>query len=293
MRKLKAPPFGAFDLFETAVIEMTDLVLQAKFIANQHHLEPAFAAFEERSVDATWCDLPRFQWGQSAQLVAGALTKGELNSLYSDWIVKTKGAPRRLYDKIRVSAHGECPYCGGLGDMGEEGELGTLDHYLPKAYFPAYSTHPFNLIPACVVCNKGMQSSFPIIPGRQPLHPYLDAEEFFTTKWTTANIRETVPVIVDFGVAPPPHWEPIARQRVEQHFTDCNLAKRYRSRVHQELAPLIDQRRTSLRKLSTDEFRDHLFVVSDSEGFPINGWKRTLYAALAASDWFCAHDFGA
>ncbi|WP_294262608.1 hypothetical protein [uncultured Sphingomonas sp.] len=291
MRKLDLPAYGVLDLYDAATREITDPALRAKFAANRSEIEPAFNAYYGVSSGATWHNLPRALWGQEHQLVVGQLTKGELNSLYSTWVVKTAGDARRIYDAIKISSGGECPYCGGVSDMGEEGELGTLDHFLPKAYFPTYSTHPFNLVPACAVCNKGMHSSFPVAPDKQPLHPYMDADMFFSEQWARAVVREGVPVVVDFDVDAPNHWNAVARGRIIQHFSSCNLRKRYRSRVSQEVIPLIDQRNTSLRDLSVDQFRAHLAVVSVQQSLPINGWKRTLYRALAASDWFCSYDF--
>ncbi|TPJ42888.1 HNH endonuclease signature motif containing protein [Mesorhizobium sp. B2-7-1] len=59
-----------------------------------------------------------------------------------------------------------CPFCGGLG------HTWTLDHYLPKANFPAYSVNPSNLVPCCRDCNSGKNASFGAELHEQTLHPY-------------------------------------------------------------------------------------------------------------------------
>ena len=291
MRKLDVPPYASTDLYDVSVAGLSDTELRTKFEANRPTVLEAFQLFEENSRTKTWCNLPRAAHGQPDAIVVGSLSKGEMVSLYDDGVVKSRGEPRRIYDQIKVSARDECPYCGGVGEVGEEGELGTADHFLPKAYFPTYSVIPTNLVPACQVCNNGMGASFPTDENLQPLHPYLDDDHFFNTKWLFASVRPGEPLVVDYSVNPPAGWPEKDRLRVAAHFNACRLGPRYRSRVWSEITPLISQRRSSLRTLSPDQFRDHLIVAADEPRLPINGWKRVLYSGLASSDWFCEKDF--
>ncbi|AWY99611.1 hypothetical protein RHODOSMS8_00051 [Rhodobiaceae bacterium] len=291
MKRLDAPPYASIDLYDESVAGLTDGVLQTKFLDNRPAVVEAYRRFDESSQTKTWCYLPRAVRGHSEVIILGTLSKGELVSLYDDGVVKSKGQPRNIYDQIKLSAREECPYCGGSGEMGEEGELATADHFLPKAYFPTYAVLPLNLVPACQVCNRGMGSSFPTDENSQPLHPYLDEDHFFLEKWTSASIRHEEPLVVDFEARPPAGWLEKDRQRVVAHFNACNLAKRYRSRVWTELTPLISQRKSTLRKFSAEQLREHLLVIANEPNLPINGWKRTLYSALAASQWFCEADF--
>lgn len=291
MRKLEIPAYAAIELFDVSVAGLSDAGLRAKFIANRPQIEIAFTAFETETLTKTWCNLPRARLARREAIIAGNLSKAELVDLYVNGVVKSNGRPRTIYDQIKLSAHDECPYCGGIGEMGEEGELGTADHFLPKARFPVYSVLPANLVPACQVCNKGMGSSFPTDPDLQPLHPYLDELHFFNEKWTTASVREDEPIVVDFDIEAPAGWSAKDRKRVGQHFEDCKLKARYRSRVSGELTTVISQRKTSLKTLTAEHFRYHLSVVADEPKLPINGWKRTLYSALANSAWFCKREF--
>lgn len=291
MRQLPAPKYQAMDIYDHSVAGLGDDQLRARFVANRSQVVIAFAAFDAETITKTWCNLPRAVHGNPHAIVLGGLSKADLVSLYNDGVVRSRGTPRTIYDQIKLAAHDECPYCGGIGEMGLEGELGTADHYLPKARFPSYSVLPLNLVPACQVCNNGMGSSFPNDPNLQPLHPYLDAAHFFDQKWTTAFVREGEPIVVDFDVEPPADWPEKDRQRVRQHFADCNLSNRYRARVSQELVPLVSQRKSSLAELGTVHFREHLMTVANEPDLPINGWKRTLYHALANSVWFCEQQF--
>lgn len=291
MRRLDVPPYASAHLFDVSVAGLADAELRAKFEANRPRVLEAFQLFESNSQTKTWCNLPRAAHGHPDAIVVGVLSKRELVSLYDEGVVKSSGEPRRIYDQIKVSARDECPYCGGVGEIGEEGELGTADHFLPKAYFPTYSVLTANLVPACQVCNKGMGASFPTDENLQPLHPYLDEDHFFNTKWLFASVRPGEPLIVDYSVVPPADWSEKDTLRVTAHFKACKLASRYRSRVWSEISPLISQRRSSLRTLSPDQFREHLNVAADEPRLPINGWKRVLYSGLASSNWFCEEEF--
>lgn len=285
MRKLEMPAFAATELYDESVADLSDVGLRTKFQANRPVIAAAFNAFDNESISKTWCNLPKAAHGHPKAIILGNLFKAELVFLYDEGVVRSSGRSRQIYDELKLAAHEECPYCGGVG------ELGTLDHYLPKARFPAYSVLPQNLVPACSVCNSGMGSNFPTDPNLQPLHPYLDEAHFFDEKWTNASVREEDPIVVDFDVDPPECWSEKDRQRVKQHFEVCDLKNRYRVQVWPELAPLISQRKTSLRSLSPDDFRDHLLVIAQEPALPINGWKRTLYCALAGSAWFYEMDF--
>ncbi len=97
--------------------------------------------------------------------------------------------------------------------------------------------------------------------------------------------------MVNFDVSAPVDWDYKDQRRVEQHFQDCDLKNRYRLQVWDELAPLISQRKDTLKILDINQFRGHLLITANEPALPINGWKRTLYHALAATEWFCETDF--
>lgn len=71
-------------------------------------------------------------------------------------------------NELRHSTQGSCPVCGGAA-------AATLDHYLPKEFFPQFSLYSRNLVPACHRCNhmKGMQYQGALI-GERGVHPYFD-----------------------------------------------------------------------------------------------------------------------
>ena len=297
MKRIVAPTCSVSDLFDECVQGMSNAGLRDRLNAQKKLFEASNLEYATHSGSQTWCHLPKAAHAHPEQIIFGDLRKDELVDLYTTGMVRSRGAARKVYDQIKLLALGECPYCGGCGEFVDEDEgededgIGTLDHFLPKARFPAFSILPANLVPACGVCNKGMGSSFPTDPNHQPLHPYFDAPHFFDEKWTTATISEEDPVTVSFGVNAPVMWDEKDKQRVLQHFKDCKLSQRYRAKVTFDLSSLVEQRKNSHRNLPPVEFRAILRDVADNTALPINGWRRTLYHSLAESGWFCSYDF--
>ena len=79
--------------------------------------------------------------------------------------------PRALefIDSLRASVEGACPVCG-------RDNVGTLDHYLPKADYSEYSFFSLNLVPACSRCNNARNNLVRgVNHGERPVHPYYDA----------------------------------------------------------------------------------------------------------------------
>lgn len=284
MKKLAAPLVGELDLFDACTSEMDEVTRQA-FTESRPQMQDVATDFATTSTTQTWCQLPRTRHGHKEDIVAGGLSKGDLMDLYDNGVVKSKGRPRDIYDKILAAAQGLCPYCADIGSAK------TLDHYLPKAKFPGLSVHPHNLVPACRDCNTDAGAGFPIHENLQPIHPYLDKECFFTERWVRAKVVRCEPVVVIFFADPPANWPDIDKQRAKKHFEDCDLKSRFSNQVSGDLGPLILQRKSSLSVFSPDQFKSHLRVIADDDNILLNGWKRTMYLALCESDWFCFADF--
>lgn len=59
---------------------------------------------------------------------------------------------------------GVCPACDGSWmERTSSGIKGSIDHFLPRAKYPALSVHPSNLIPVCEACNHDIKA------GKDPL----------------------------------------------------------------------------------------------------------------------------
>ncbi|WP_172717324.1 HNH endonuclease [Neorhizobium sp. T6_25] len=247
---------------------------------NRGFLEQAAADYQAASAAMSWYTLPRVPRGTPHRVVAGSLTKAQLTSLYTDRMVGTSGGARRIYDEIQVAANGDCPFCGGVG------HVFTLDHYLPKSSFPLFSVLPANLVPCCRDCNTGKSATFGTTAEQQPLHPYLDDPKLFNQRWVRARLVPSDPIGVLFYCAAPAAWSPTEQARVASHFTDYDLANRYRKLAGAEINKVVGQRRGTLRGMSPGGFHEYLLEAASEPGYDLNGWNRTTYAALADTEWF-------
>lgn len=285
MKRLNRPALNASDVVTHCIGSVGDNIERTHYLQNRHHLDQAAVNFDAASQNTNWCTIPAVPRGQPDMLIMGTATKKQLMDLYSRHMVATTGAARDAYDAILVAANGKCPFCGGIGHAGQ------LDHYLPKAHFPAFSVVPNNLVPCCADCNKGKSSSFPTAIEGQTLHPYEDATHFFDDKWVVAEIHQTDPISAVFRAEPPTYWQASHRQRVISHFGDYRLASRFAVQAATEIVSVIYERRTTFKNFPAVSFEAHLTDKSNAPHLPINGWQRCLYAALATTPWFCGATF--
>jgi 5-methylcytosine-specific restriction endonuclease McrA len=279
MKKLDRPSYDARDVYKLCIAEANPSVLKF-YKQNYRYYLKELRKYETASNSRTWFSLDRVPNGNDGQVIIGSFTKKSLTKLYSNYMLKSKGDARDIYDKILVSAGGKCPSCGGIG------HVKTLDHYLPKANFPVYSVLPLNLIPACRDCNIGKSNKFPTEIEKQNIHPYIDDNHFFNERWIFADIVGTDPITVQFKAVPPLNWSQTDRDRASSHFQNCDLALRYSTEVGAEITYLIDLRKKSYGHFSSEQFKKLLSDMASSDGLPLNGWRRTLYDCLSKSAWF-------
>lgn len=285
MRKLKGPDYAAIDIYDACIEAIDDIETQDLYKEHRHHLIKINHAFDQATANASWATLPRCKRGKGHVVILGHLTKSDLVSLYTKYMVDTTGKSRNFYDNILASAGGFCPFCAGLG------HVSTLDHYLPKSYFPAYSVHPLNLIPCCKDCNTGKNASFGQNVGDQSIHPYLDMDHFFEDRWIQARVDNSNNIILRFECSPPESWSQIDKDRAKSHFVSYNIAKRFSVQANAELSILANLRIGSLRALRPLEFRAYLLDFVSCPRLPLNGWLRTMYTALAETEWIHTFDF--
>ena len=285
MRRMDIPQYDPITAFDLCVNAVGDAALRNHYSANRASIQQANVAFATASQIADWTWLPRALRGNPNALIAGALSKQQLMDLYTEYMVGVTGPSRDIYDKLFVAAGGLCPLCGGLG------HTWTLDHYLPKAIFPSYSVHPSNLVPSCRDCNSGKNASFGAGVHEQTLHPYFDQAQFFEERWIVASVQKCNPILIQFECIPPNHWSISDKERVRSHFTDYKLAYRFSVQAGAEISKVVELRTKSLRNLTPQGFNDYLYDNANSTDFVLNGWSRTMYAALAELDWFIQTDF--
>jgi hypothetical protein len=285
VRKIDAPTHDPLVVYDICVNAVGDPALQKTYIENRSHVGDTVDAFNNATVSATWVNLPRVGRGKFDTKIAGTLTKKHFLDLYNDSMVAKEGPARNIYDTIFVCSGGWCPFCGGIG------HVKTLDHYLPKSNFPAYSILPVNLVPCCRDCNTGKSNSSGTGIHEQTLHPYLDDTKYFDERWISAVVSKTNPIVMTFRCSPPPSWSCSDQQRVQQHFKRYDLAYRFRLQAGSEVPQVLNFRCNSLQALSPQKFKAYLLDNANNSDLDMNGWIRTMYAALSETEWFCSADF--
>lgn len=285
MRQLTAPEHDTMDTYDTCVADVNDLNLRQLYSQNRPVIAQAKADFDRASTTASKANLPRMARGNPTAIVAGGLSKQQLMDLYTSHMAGADGDAREVYDDLLISSGGICPFCGGLG------QVWTLDHYLPKAYFPLFSVFPVNLVPCCRDCNSGKNATFGVHPHEQTIHPYLDQAKLFAERWVVAEVTKTDPVVVTYKCEPPAGWSNVEKQRVWHHFEGYKLSYRFGVQARAEVAKVVQIRAGSFKGLSPEAYRDFLLDNANSADFDLNGWSRTMYNALANADWFWRSDF--
>lgn len=285
MKRMNLPIHDATLAYDTCVQGIADPTTRFIYTANRAGIIAAGNNFDIVSGTATWASLSRVPRGNPGALISGTITKQHLMDLYTNHMVGTVGAPRQIYDDILTAAKEICPSCGGLG------QASTLDHFLPKANFPAYAVNPRNLVPCCRDCNTGKNASFGSAVHDQALHPYLDGNHFFLERWITASVQRLNPILITFECQPPTHWSATDQSRARSHFRSYKIPSRFSIQSGAEVTKVAELRAKSLYRLAPEYFREYLQDNANANDFVLNGWSRTMYQALADTDWFIRTDF--
>ncbi|PSW06727.1 HNH endonuclease [Photobacterium lipolyticum] len=209
------------------------------------------------------------------ELAVGRVTKKELTSLYTNYLVGKTKPGREIYDALMIRAPlCRCPFCG-------LNHVSTLDHFLPKTKYPSLSVIPTNLVPSCKDCNTGKSSTVALTGSSQPLHPYFDREPFHTEQWLFARIIDSQPITVAYEILSPSGWSPENKSRVEAHFNEFKLYLRYSIEAASELA---SQEYIFNKYIESREYDSLLSDLEERyfshERLNINSWQTALYKAL-------------
>lgn len=274
MRRVTPPAFIAKDVLLLCTENVQSRALQIRLAAAASTVEAADIDYRAK--------------GPLAQLHLIASTPGvgewvdgpEMERLYTGTLARRGSAARHVYDTIKTSArHNICPACG-------QRIVTTLDHYLPKTSHPAFAVAPYNLLPCCGECNKVKLDHVPSDAGHQTLHPYFDDVD--DAIWLDASVAMTSPPTVLFTVNDPPGWEALKRERVRHHFEIFQLGPLYAAHAGEEIENLRYQLQQLHLSGGAAAVRDHLLEQERTRrAVNRNSWQAAMYAALAASAWFC------
>jgi hypothetical protein len=277
MRRLEKPSVDPAEVYDACVSGITDPVLAGKFTAARYEFIASCNDYSLKASAHQLYLLVASARAKETQLVIAGINKKEFVDLYTKQMVGDRKLGRRYYDQLLILAPlGICPFCGF-------GHAKTLDHFLSKARYPAFSVLCANLVPACADCNTGKGAS-EVIQNTQMLHPYFAEQSIENEQWLFAEVVESTPATVRYFIRPPVPWPNNLTERVTNHFNKLDLAKRFAVQADTELAGLGHM----LSELKArDMIQAHLSCIARAEcKIRRNSWKAALFDALAESEWF-------
>lgn len=270
-------PYAAGDVFETCVSMVQRRALRVELQAIRPNVETESADYNTKAADKR---LYRKQPHDQVGTVSGE----EIVKVYTLRMVPKRSKGRHIYDRIMSAPmHGRCPLCG-------IGTVNTLDHYLPKTYFPVFSVTPNNLVPVCQWCQREKSEYYPTTKDEQLLHPYFDDVD--SEVWLAAAVDAGVPAVFRYFASPPAHWTRSAKARVKAHLKELKLPKLFTSNAASRLSEIRARLASLHQKGGEDAVRAYLREeLASIEADHKNSWQAAMYRAAVASDWFCNGGF--
>jgi len=263
--------------YARCISRVRDGALKARLESIEGAVCAASEQFEQAALNGTISDV-------TTAVAVGPVTRDELSDVYNLRLARAKAPGRIVYDEIIASAtNGRCPLCGHR-------QVASLDHFLPKALYPALSVTPLNLVPACSDCNKAKLDHSPETAAEVTMHPYFDDVE--SDPWLRAEVLQTAPASLRFGVDAPPEWSPTVAARVLNHFSILRLSALYSAQAAEELLNIRHGLETVHASAGEPGVADHLAAMAESRAVArLNSWQTAAYTAMAESPWFCSGGF--
>lgn len=281
MRRLQKPALAQTPVYAACVQGIRDVDLSTRCANITQQVANQETGYSQLAVAGQLFAWPSHPIGGDAAASIGSVTRGEFKGLYTNQLARGGSHARIFYDQIKGAVPNNiCPYCGF-------GVIETLDHFLPKAHYSSLSVLPLNLIPACRDCNIGKQASI-VTPASMHSHPYFEEDCVLQDEWLFASIVHAGVPFAEFTAHAPACWTPATAQRVENHFSEFDLARRFSIQAAERLkswANMIDY----LTANGTDDaVRTFLLMVAGSErkACGVNSWQAALAKAAANDIWF-------
>lgn len=123
MIAIDKPNFCTRSVYESCVDGVKDGNLRNKFTEIIEFIVTSSKDYDNKAQQEELFQLPPNN-NDNSVFVIQSVTKGELKSLYSQYMVEQSKPARKIYDDLLIQAP-ICPFCGF-------GHVSTLDHYLPK-----------------------------------------------------------------------------------------------------------------------------------------------------------------
>jgi hypothetical protein len=278
MQPVERPRTDAGEVFQTCISHIRDRGLRRRLSSIRPHIEAAGSVYEQKAETG---DLHLIR---TATTVAGCVTKDEMIRVYDQRMASKTGPGRAIYDQIKLLPPGDrCPFC-------DQRYVSTLDHFLPKALYPALAVMPVNLVGACFECNRAKPTVVPTSRETVVLHPYFD--DITREHWLTAQVLQQTPCAVLFRVVPPRTWDAVTTARVNYQFNLLGLPALYSNEAAREITNIRHNLQLHFDAGGADTVRDELLRQWRSRrANRLNSWQTATYEALSHDAWFYGGGF--
>ena len=238
----------------------------------------AVIAERQNGVHATFFNLIHQEWkirveqygsesGDPTILTPWTAVTGRTKTLQNLYLCAKAGdAQKAILDGLRDRTLQICPSCG------ENGNPGTLDHYLPKTVYPEFAILPLNLVPMCDTC-QGAKKAKTITEQnlRMFLHPYFD--EFADLQLVTLTIVApfTSPTCV---LTPSLQLPPDQEALVARHLHELRINERCTHQFRNQYRRML-RRVESVQSADIEAALRHFARMANL--LSINSWEHVFY----------------
>lgn len=265
------------ETFATCISRVRDQTIKSNLSAIRANIETAANEYIDRAKNSELHLVPQIN-------AIGLVPGNEMIKTYEVRMAK-KGQPGRpIYDQIKLLPENDrCPFC-------DHRNISTLDHVLPKKYYPFLAVTPVNLVASCLDCNNLKSDTAPTSPSDIIIHPYFDVVN--GNKWLHAEVIESSPAALIFSVLEVVEWDNTLNKRVAHHFNLLKLANLYSNQAAREISDIRQNLQRHFQFGGADAVRTELEYQWESrKANRINSWQTATYEALSKSDWFHKEGF--
>lgn len=202
---------------------------------------------------------------------------------YKSKTKKFKGYLKDIKDNTPKQYKNTCPYCG-------ISEIGTVDHILPKDYFPEFSFLPINLIYVCAICNTKKSDDYKDGKKRIFVNPYID--DFLNNEFLkfdiTFNRLQDPPIDYKLMLDYTKLTNASDIKIIKKHFKSLKLKERIEDRsigcITRNYNSIIRQieNGNSIEYIKMDFLEE---AVANAKVYGINHYETTISRALGTSNF--------
>lgn len=204
--------------------------------------------------------------------------KADLLHCYESTTSALQELKKLITARQRDGTRGVCPYCGN-------GAPRQFDHYLPKAKYPEFSVHAYNLVPCCGTCNGIKSETWVNATARIFINFYIDSLPISpmvrpTVTWLIKG-KLIIPA-VSYDLVRPTGFSRSKFTLIETHFEKLGLLDRYKDDTHTEFLALRDSAigRGAATVQTLRAFLANSVAQRENTLGPLS-WKNALHRELA------------